>query len=109
MSFKHILVPLFGLDSDRTALDAALAIARANQGHIQALHAVADRSPSSCTSTLVRGTTTVTPVLENGLGCETCGVSVMRMVRLPWATAILLMRTVSPITIKIASNYTYPE
>ena len=42
MSFKHILVPLFGLDSDRTALDAALAIARANQGHIQALHAVAD-------------------------------------------------------------------
>src|SRR5262245_54404355 len=40
--FKHILVPLFGLDSDRTALDAALAIARAHQGHIQALHAVAD-------------------------------------------------------------------
>ena len=42
MSFKHILVPLFGLDSDRTALDAALAIARVHQGHIQALHAVAD-------------------------------------------------------------------
>jgi len=42
MSFKHILVPLFGLDSDRTALDAALAIARAHQAHIQALHAVAD-------------------------------------------------------------------
>ena len=42
MAFKHILVPLFGLDSDRTALDAALAIARAHQGHIQALHAVAD-------------------------------------------------------------------
>src|SRR6185295_11179300 len=42
MSFKHILVPLFGLDSDRTALDAALAVARAHQGHIQALHAVAD-------------------------------------------------------------------
>src|SRR5262249_38168035 len=39
------------------------------------------RLASSCTSTLVRGTTTVTPVLENGLGCETCGVSVMRMVR----------------------------
>src|SRR5262245_13167316 len=42
MSFKHILVPLFGLDSDRAALDAALAIARVHQGHIQALHAVAD-------------------------------------------------------------------
>jgi nucleotide-binding universal stress UspA family protein len=42
MSFKHILVPLFGLDSDRTALDAALTIARAHQAHIQALHAVAD-------------------------------------------------------------------
>src|SRR5690242_14739012 len=42
MSFKHILVPLFGLDSDRAALDAALAIARVHQAHIQALHAVAD-------------------------------------------------------------------
>ena len=42
MSFKHILVPLFGLDSDRAALDAALAVARAHQAHIQALHAVAD-------------------------------------------------------------------
>jgi nucleotide-binding universal stress UspA family protein len=42
MSFKHILVPLFGLDSDRTALDAALAVARVHQAHIQALHAVAD-------------------------------------------------------------------
>ncbi|MEZ5833352.1 MAG: universal stress protein [Dongiaceae bacterium] len=42
MSFKHILVPLFGLDSDRAALDAALVVARANQSHIQALHAVAD-------------------------------------------------------------------
>ena len=40
--FKHILVPLFGLDSDRTALDAALVVARSHQGHIQALHAVAD-------------------------------------------------------------------
>jgi nucleotide-binding universal stress UspA family protein len=42
MSFKHILVPLFGLDSDRAALDAALAIARVHQAHVQALHAVAD-------------------------------------------------------------------
>lgn len=42
MSFKHILVPLFGLDSDRTALDAALTVARVHQAHIQALHAVAD-------------------------------------------------------------------
>jgi len=40
--FKHILVPLFGLDSDRNALDAALTVARAHQAHIQALHAVAD-------------------------------------------------------------------
>src|SRR5262249_27375030 len=30
------------------------------------------RSGSSWTWTLVRGTTTVTPVLEKGLGCETC-------------------------------------
>lgn len=42
MSFRHILVPLFGLDSDRTALDAALTIARVYQAHILALHAVAD-------------------------------------------------------------------
>ena len=42
MSFKHILVPLFGLDSDRTALDAALAVAKVHNAHIQALHAVAD-------------------------------------------------------------------
>lgn len=42
MSFKHVLVPLFGLDSDRTALDAAMAIARVHHAHIQALHAVAD-------------------------------------------------------------------
>jgi nucleotide-binding universal stress UspA family protein len=42
MSFKHVLVPLFGLDSDRSALDAALAIARDHKAHVQALHAVAD-------------------------------------------------------------------
>ena len=42
MSFKHVLVPLFGLDSDRSALDAALAVARGHNAHIQALHAVAD-------------------------------------------------------------------
>src|ERR1044071_4696572 len=42
MTFKHVLVPLFGLDSDRTALDAALAVARVHNAHIQALHAVAD-------------------------------------------------------------------
>ena len=42
MTFKHVLVPLFGLDSDRSALDAALAIARVHHAHIQALHAVAD-------------------------------------------------------------------
>src|SRR3954463_8277383 len=53
---------------------------------------------SSCTSTSVRGTTTVTPVEENGEGCETWGVSVTRMVRLPCATATLLIRTFSPIT-----------
>jgi nucleotide-binding universal stress UspA family protein len=43
MSFKHVLVPLFGLDSDRSALDAALAVARVHNAHIQALHAVADQ------------------------------------------------------------------
>src|ERR1700675_1455428 len=30
------------------------------------------------------------PPDENGLGCETCGVSVMRTVRLPCATATVL-------------------
>ena len=29
----------------------------------------------------------------NGDGCETCGVSVTRIVRLAWATATVLMRT----------------
>ncbi len=42
MSFKHVLVPLFGLDSDRSALDAAMVIARVHHAHVQALHAVAD-------------------------------------------------------------------
>src|SRR3990172_810824 len=53
-----------------------------------------------CSSTWmsVRGTVVVVPVLDNGLGCDTCGVSVMRMVRLPWAIATVLMRTLSPMT-----------
>ena len=42
MTFKHVLVPLFGLDSDRSALDAAMALARVHHAHVQALHAVAD-------------------------------------------------------------------
>src|SRR5690242_8415448 len=56
------------------------------------------RCAFSSTSMSVRGTTVVTPVEENGLGCETCGVSVTRMVRLPWAMATVLMRTFSPMT-----------
>src|SRR5579859_7468019 len=55
-------------------------------------------SAPSSTWMSVRGTVTVVPPEENGVGCDTCGVSVMRMVRLPWAMATVLMRTFSPIT-----------
>jgi hypothetical protein len=41
----------------------------------------------------VRGTTTVAPS-PNGCGCETCGCSVMRMVRLPCAIATVETRHV---------------
>lgn len=42
MSIKHILVPLLGIETDRCALDAALAVAKTYQAHIQALHVLAD-------------------------------------------------------------------
>lgn len=42
MAFKHLLVPLFGLEPDRAALDAALALSKFAGGHIVGLHAVAD-------------------------------------------------------------------
>ncbi len=45
----------------------------------------------------VRGTTTVSP-WPNGLGWLTCGVSVVRMVRLPWAMATVETRTAEPMT-----------
>src|SRR5476649_2856331 len=48
---------------------------------------------------LVRGTTSVVPVWEKGEGWLTCGVSVTLMVRLPWAMAMVEMRTSAPITI----------
>lgn len=42
MSFKHILVPVFGYDADRTALDAALTLAKKNGAHISARHIKVD-------------------------------------------------------------------
>ena len=42
MSLKHILVPLLGIDTDRPALDAALAVAKPHGAHIEALHVIAD-------------------------------------------------------------------
>lgn len=42
MAFKHVLVPMFGLEPDRAALDAALALCKIAGGHIVGLHAIAD-------------------------------------------------------------------
>lgn len=42
MSIRHILVPLFGYDSDRVSLEAAHAIARRHGAHIAALHVETD-------------------------------------------------------------------
>jgi nucleotide-binding universal stress UspA family protein len=42
MAFKHILVPVFGYDADRTALDAALTLARRGGAHISARHIKVD-------------------------------------------------------------------
>lgn len=42
MSLKHILVPLLGIDTDRPALEAALAVAKPHGAHIEALHVIAD-------------------------------------------------------------------
>src|ERR1700749_2713594 len=55
----------------------------------------------------VLGTVVVVPVLDNGDGWLTSGVSVTRMVRLPWAMATVLMRTLAPITmVPLASSMT---
>lgn len=42
MAIRHILVPLFGYDGDRTSLDAALVVAKRHGAHIAALHAETD-------------------------------------------------------------------
>lgn len=42
MAIRHILVPLFGYDGDRTSLDAALVIAKRHSAHIAALHIETD-------------------------------------------------------------------
>jgi nucleotide-binding universal stress UspA family protein len=42
MAFKHILVPVFGYDADRTALDAALTLAKRGGAHISARHIKVD-------------------------------------------------------------------
>ena len=42
MAYRHLLVPLFGLEPDRAALDAALALSKFAGAHVVGLHAVAD-------------------------------------------------------------------
>jgi nucleotide-binding universal stress UspA family protein len=42
MAFKHILVPVFGYDADRTALNAALTLAKRGGAHISARHIKVD-------------------------------------------------------------------
>ena len=42
MAIRHILVPLFGYDGDRTSLDAALVVAKRHSAHIAALHVETD-------------------------------------------------------------------
>ncbi|WP_303976202.1 universal stress protein [Dongia mobilis] len=42
MTIRHILVPLFGYDGDRTSLDAALVVAKRHGAHIAALHVETD-------------------------------------------------------------------
>jgi nucleotide-binding universal stress UspA family protein len=42
MAFKHILVPVFGYDADRAALDAALTLAKRGGAHISARHIKVD-------------------------------------------------------------------
>jgi len=42
MTYRHLLVPLFGYDGDRPSLDAALALARRGNAHIAALHIETD-------------------------------------------------------------------
>jgi nucleotide-binding universal stress UspA family protein len=42
MAFRHILVPVFGYDADRVALDAALVLAKKSGAHILALHIKVD-------------------------------------------------------------------
>jgi nucleotide-binding universal stress UspA family protein len=42
MAFRHILVPIFGYEADRTALEAALILAKKSGAHIQALHIKVD-------------------------------------------------------------------
>jgi nucleotide-binding universal stress UspA family protein len=42
MAFRHILVPVFGYDADRVALDAALTLAKKAGAHIAALHVKVD-------------------------------------------------------------------
>lgn len=42
MGIRHILVPLFGYDGDRTSLDAALVVAKRHSAHIAALHVETD-------------------------------------------------------------------
>lgn len=42
MAFRHILVPIFGYDGDRAALDAALTLANRGGAHIGVLHVKID-------------------------------------------------------------------
>lgn len=47
MSFRKILVPLAGVESDSTAIDAALLLAREFEAHVEALYAKTARDENS--------------------------------------------------------------
>src|SRR6185369_1392739 len=57
-----------------------------------------NRRDSSTTFNSVLGTTVVWPVVLKGDGWETCGASFITRERLPWETATVEIRTLSPIT-----------
>lgn len=62
MTYRHLLVPLFGYDGDRVSLDAALALARRGNGHVAALHIETD--PLEQTPLMVDVGVAVTELVE---------------------------------------------
>lgn len=62
MAIRHILVPLFGYDGDRTSLDAALVIAKRHSAHIAVLHIETD--PLEQTALMVDVGVAITELVE---------------------------------------------